>query len=304
MNLKTIEYLLCRPARLLSSLGSKGLVNWLPDKPYLALLGRFELGYWMDMKNPKTFNEKLNWLKLYDRRPEYTMMADKYAARQYIAEKIGEQYLIPLVGGPWSSVDEIDIEALPEQFVLKSTHDSGGVVICRDKADFDWEKAKQKLKKHLEREYFWGKREWPYKDVPPRIIAEKYMEDQESPWLLDLKFFCFNGVPKFMYMSRDRSDTPATDFFDMDFRHLDMRMLDPNSSVPPKKPEGFEQMKRFAAVLSENVPHLRVDFYSINGKVYAGELTFYHNSGFTHIYPQQWEKTLGDWISLPEINHN
>ena len=188
MNLNTIKYFLANPGGMIAALGSKGYLNWMPDKSYLSLVFRLSLGYWPDFENPKTFNEKLNWLKLYDRKPLYTQLVDKYAVREYIAEKIGEQYLIPLVGGPWNSVDEIDFDALPEQFVLKTTHDSGGVVICRDKSSFDVEAAKARLAGHLKREYFWGKREWPYKNVKPRIIAEKYMVDSEDAELRDYKF--------------------------------------------------------------------------------------------------------------------
>ena len=300
MKRETIEYFLKRPGRMIGALGSKGFLNWMPDKMYLSLVFRLNLGYWPDFDAPKTFNEKLNWLKLYDRKPIYTQMVDKYAVREYIAEKIGEDYLIPLVGGPWNSVEEIDLDALPEQFVLKTTHDSGGVVICRDKGSFDREAATAKLQKHLKREYFWGKREWPYKNVKPRIIAEKYMQDGDNQALLDLKFFCFNGEPKIMYMSRDRAENPTTDFFDMDFRCLNMRMKDPNSEILPEKPTDFEKMKELAAILSKDNAHLRVDFYYIDSKIYAGELTFFHNGGFTHIYPNEWETTLGSWIELPQ----
>ena len=156
---------------MVAALGSKGYLNWMPDKSYLSLVFRLSLGYWPDFENPKTFNEKLNWLKLYDRKPLYTQLVDKYAVREYIAEKIGEQYLIPLVGGPWNSVDEIDFDALPEQFVLKTTHDSGGVVVCTDKDSLDIKATKDKLARRLKVNYYWGTREWPYKDVKPRIIA-------------------------------------------------------------------------------------------------------------------------------------
>lgn len=301
MNIDTVKLIIKKPSSLFVMLGDRGLLNWIPDNIYIYIYSSLSLGYRVDLKNPRTFNEKLQWLKLYDRKPVYTRMVDKYAVREIIAEKIGEEHLIPLVGGPWNSVEEIDFDALPEQFVLKTTHDSGGVVICRDKGSFDIEAAKAKLTKHLKRKYYYGKREWPYKNVSPRIIAEQYMEDKAGTALMDFKFFCFNGEPKVMYMSRDRAENPTTDFFDMDFNHLDMRMHDPNSEQIPEKPANFEEMKKFAAILSKDIPHLRVDFYSINGKTYVGELTFYHNSGTTHIYPREWETIWGDWLELPQI---
>ena len=299
MNLDTIKLFVKNPDRIFTTLGSKGLLNWMPDNIYVYIYSSLSLGYSVNLKNPRTFNEKLQWLKLYDRKPIYTQMSDKYAVREFITEKIGEDYLIPLVGGPWNSVEEIDFDSLPEKFVLKTTHDSGGVVICRDKANFDIDAAKTKLAKKMKKNYFYGNREWPYKGVVPRIIAEQYMEDKAETALMDLKFFCFNGEPKVMYMTKETVDDSIVDFFDMEFNHLDIRMEENFSEFPPEKPANFDEMKNLAAVLSKDIPHLRVDFYSINQKTYFGELTFYHNSGTTHIYPLEWEKIWGDWIKLP-----
>ena len=276
----------------------RNMLNWMPDEAFLKRKFRLNMGYELDLENPKTFNEKLQWLKLHDRKPLYTKLVDKYEVRKYIAEKIGEEYLIPLVGGPWNSPDEIDFTALPDQFVLKCTHDSGGVIICKDKSAFDIPAAKAVLNKHLKRNFYWANREWPYKDVPPRIIAEKYMED-ETGELRDFKVFCFNGTPRMMYISRDAAVDTTTDFFDMDFNHLPIRMKDPNSAILPAKPEGFEEMRRIASVLSEGIPHVRTDFYCVNGKIYFGELTFYHNGGFTGIKPEEWNYKVGDWLKLP-----
>ena len=301
MNSDTIKYFRENPGRLVSALGSKGYLNWMPDKLYLQIVGSASLGYKLNLDNPRTFNEKLNWLKLHDRKPEYTRMVDKYAVREYIAEKIGEQYLIPLVGGPWDSFEEIDFSSLPEQFVLKTTHDSGGVVICRNKANFDMEAARQKLTWHLKREYFWGKREWPYKNVKPRIIEEAYLEDKETQELRDYKFFCFGGKVKALFIAEDRQGDEETkfDFFDADFHHLDIRNGHPNASVPPEKPLSFEKMKEMAERLSQGIPHLRVDFYEANGKIYFGELTFSHWSGFTPFEPEEWDLKFGEWLKLP-----
>lgn len=178
MSIAGLKYYLSSRANMFDFFASRNMLNWMSDEAFLKRKFKLRMGYELDLDNPKTFNEKLQWLKLYDRNPLYTKLVDKYEVRKYIAEKIGEEYLIPLVGGPWNSPNEIDFDALPEQFVLKCTHDSGGVIICKDKSALDIPAAKAKLAKHLKRNYYWTNREWPYKDVPPRIIAEKYMEDE------------------------------------------------------------------------------------------------------------------------------
>lgn len=298
MSVAGLKYYLSSPANMFDFFAGRNMLNWMPDEAFLKRKFRLNMGYELDLEDPKTFNEKLQWLKLYDRKPLYTKLVDKYEVRKYIAEKIGEECLIPLVGGPWNSPDEIDFTALPDQFVLKCTHDSGGVIICKNKSAFDIPAAKAVLNKHLKRNFYWANREWPYKDVPPRIIAEKYMED-ETGELRDFKVFCFNGTPRMMYISRDAAVDTTTDFFDMDFNHLPIRMKDPNSAILPAKPEGFEEMRRIASVLSEGIPHVRTDFYCVNGKIYFGELTFYHNGGFTGIKPEEWNYKVGDWLKLP-----
>lgn len=438
---KSIKNFLENPGLLFISLGHRGWFHWMDDETYLKIAYRIKMGKKLNLDPPVTFNEKLQWLKLHDRRPEYTTMVDKYEAKKWVAERIGEEYIIPTLG-VWNHFDEIDFDALPNQFVLKCTHDSGGLVICRDKSKLDKVAARKKIETCLKHNFFWGQREWPYKNVKPRIIAEQYMEDaatgelrdykyfafrgivkamfiasnrqtgkttadyfdmefkplsftwgypnspkmpdrpqnfeemgriaeqltKELPearvdfyevngktyfgeitffdgsgmqrfnpdswdetfgkwvklpeksgggygliykdiilWihqsdekvLTDYKFFCFNGVPRIMYVSKDRGEKPATDFFDMEFNRLNMRMKDPNSDECPPKPKCFETMKHCAEILSRGVPNLRVDFYVINGKPYIGELTFFHMSGFAHIHPEKWEKTLGDWIKLP-----
>ena len=301
MNVNTIKHLLKHPLRIVPMLGAKGLLNWMPDKLYLSILFKEALGYWPDFENPKTFNEKLNWLKLYDRKPLYTQLVDKYAVREYIAEKIGEQYLIPLVGGPWNSVDEIDFEALPQQFVLKSTHDSGGVVICRDKSKLDVEAAKLKLAKHLKREYFWGNREWPYKNVEPRVIAEKYMQDGKEAVLPVHKIFCFNGKAEiFQTIQNDKSPKETIDYFDTDWNLLALRQTFPNSAVAPEKPDTLEEMIALAEKLSAGHPFLRTDFYNIDGKTYFSEITFYTDAGLAYFEPAEWDKSLGNKIKLPD----
>lgn len=276
----------------------------LSDEEYLKKAFKLNMGKELNLENPQTFNEKLQWLKLYNRKPEYTVMVDKYLARDYIGKTIGEEYLIPLIGA-WGSPDEIDFDALPDQFVLKCNHNSGtGMCICKDKSKLDIDKVKAKLAKGLAENYYLAHREWPYKDVPRKIIAEKYMKEENvdgEECLTDYKWFCFNGEPKLVYISKDNATDPRTDFFDMDFNHINMRMKDKNSKILPKKPDLFEEMKRLAAILSAGIPFVRVDFYNINGKIYFGELTFFHNSGFSKIHPEEWDYKLGEWIQLPRV---
>lgn len=277
-----------------------GYFNTLDDETYLRLKYKACLGKELNLANPRTFNEKLQWLKLYDRKPEYTTMVDKYAVRKYIADTIGEEYLIPLVG-VWDNPDEIDFDNLPNKFVLKCNHNSGlGMCICREKNNLDIEKVKKELRKGLKQDYYLTGREWPYKNVPRKIICEKYMQNGNEECLTDYKFFCFNGNPKIMYISKDNANEPKTDFYDMEFNKLSMRMLAPNSEDEHEKPSFFEEMKKIAAKLSSNTNCLRVDFYIINNKLYIGELTFFHMSGFTPIYPEKWSYILGDWIKLPK----
>ncbi len=276
--------------------------KYFSDKAYLRMIYRGYMGKKLDLKNPKTFNEKLQWLKLYNRNPVYTRMVDKYEAKSFIAEKVGEEYIIPTLG-VWDKFDEIDFDRLPAQFVLKCTHDSGGLIICKDKSKLNLKEAKKKITKSLKRNFYHIGREWPYKNVKPRIIAEQYMVDNsgiKEECLTDYKFFCFDGQPKMVYISQDKAQEPHTDFFDMDFNRLNLRMRDSNSETPPSKPVAFEQMRELATVLSQDIAHIRVDFYYVNNKIYIGELTFFHNSGFTKIHPLEWAQRLGDWIKLPE----
>ena len=275
----------------------------LPDEMFIRLNYLRRMKQWPDLKNPTTYNEKLQWLKLHDRQPLYTQLVDKYAVRRFVAERIGGEYLIPLVGGPWDSFDEIDFDALPEKFVLKCTHDSGGLVICRDKRALDREKARRRIAQSLGQNFYYHNREWPYKDVRPRIIAEAYMEDASTSELRDYKFFCFGGEPKMLFVASDRQtagEETKFDFFDMDYNHLDLRNGHPNAAVPPEKPAQFGLMRELAQKLSQGIPHVRVDLYEVNGRVYFGEMTFYHWSGMVPFEPPEWDERLGSWIRLPE----
>ena len=283
-------------------LSKLGVFNRMSDEEYLKKVFQLHMGKELDLENPKTFNEKLQWLKLYDQRPEYTKMVDKYAVKKLVAEMIGEEYIIPTLG-VWNRFEDIDFDALPDQFVLKCTHDSGGLAICRDKNTFDFDKAKKVISKSLKQNYYWKWREWPYKDVPPRIIAEKYMQDEETGELRDYKFFCFNGEAKALFIATERqkeNEEVKFDFFDMAFNHLDVRQGHPNAKICPEKPKQFDEMRMLAEVLSKNIPQLRVDFYEVNGKVYFGELTFSHFAAIVPFEPESWDRVLGDMIILQE----
>jgi hypothetical protein len=261
---------------------------------------RFKMNKELNLDDPKTYTEKLQWLKLYDHRPEYTRMVDKYEVKQYVADKIGQAYVIPLLG-VWERVEDIDFDGLPRQFVLKTTHDSGGIVVCKDKDQLDIPAAKKKLRHFLKRNYYDHNREWPYKNVKHRIIAEAYMEDSRQGELRDYKFFTFGGEPRVLYIAqgRGKGEPTVADFFDMEFNHLPFTIDHDMAAVPPEKPENFELMKKLAAVLSDGTPQLRVDFYEVDGKIYFGEMTFFHCSGMAPFHPEQWDRTFGDWVKLP-----
>lgn len=272
----------------------------IPDKWYLQMLYRRVFDKKLDLKNPKGFNEKLFWMKLYDRRLEYTTMVDKYAVKKFVADKIGEEYIIPTLG-VWDKPEYIDWEGLPNQFVLKCTHDSGGLVICRDKSKLDKAAAVKKLNASLKSNYYKIGREWPYKNVPRRILAEKYMEDKSVGELPDYKFFCFDGVVKAMFIGTERGTGDVKfDYYDADFNHLDLVQEHPMSGKDLPKPQHFEKMKELASKLSQGLPQVRVDFYNINGDIYFGEMTFFHHGATVPFHPESWDYTFGSWIKLPE----
>ena len=258
------------------------------------------MGKYPDLKNPKTFNEKLQWLKLHDRKPEFSDMVDKYEVKKIIARRLGEEYLIPTLG-VWDRVEEIDFDSLPEQFVLKCTHDSGGSVICKDKKSLDREHAKEVLRRSMSRNYYWHGREWAYKNVRPRIIAEQYMVDESGVELKDYKIFNFNGTPKLFQVDFNRFVKHTKNIYDTDWNYQNVAInypTDPNVKI--EKPACLEEMLSIAAKLSAGFPFLRTDFYVINGKVYFGELTFFPGSGFMKITPESFDLEMGSWISLPE----
>lgn len=272
---------------------------WLiSDKLFLQYKFWVALGKRLNLKNPNTYNEKLQWLKLYDRRPNYSNMVDKAEAKKVVANLIGEKYIIPTYG-VWNRFDDIDFDKLPHQFVLKTTHGCRGIVICKDKTKLDLESVKKTINKSLKNNYFVYGREWPYKDVKPRIIAEKYMVDESGVELKDYKFFCFDGIPKAMFIATGRPHDTRFDFYDINFNHLPFTNGYKNATVEIQKPKNFELMIELAKKLSDGIPHLRVDLYNVNGEIFFGELTFYHWEGLKPFHPKEWDRRFGDWIKLP-----
>lgn len=254
-----------------------------------------------NLENPKTFNEKLQWLKLHDVHPEYGRLVCKYEAKEYVRSILGDSVIIPTLG-VWNSFDDIDFDALPNQFVLKTTHDSGGVVVVTDKSKMDMEKARTKLTKSLNHNYFLEHREYPYKYVKPRIIAEKYMVDESGTELKDYKLFCFDGKCKMLFVATDRNIGDVKfDFFDENFKSLPFKQGHPKATKEVVKPVGFDKMVAIAEKLGAGFPHIRVDLYDINGDIYFGELTFFHFSGNVPFEPEEWDAKVGEWLKLPNV---
>lgn len=273
-------------------------LKFLPDKLYIQLYYFAQFKRFCNLKDPKTFNEKLNWLKIHDRKPEYIKMVDKYEVKKYVSSVIGKEYVISTLG-VWDSFDEIEFDDLPQQFVLKCTHDSEGVILVEDKDKLDKREAKKKIERSLRQNFYYIGREWPYKNVKPRIIAENYMVDHKDSELRDYKFFCFNGQPKLMYIASGRNDGDTKfDYFDLNFKHLNISQKYPQSTKKIRKPLNFDKMIELSKILSEGIPHIRVDFYEVDGKLFFGELTFYHFSGFMPFQPNKWDRTLGDLLKL------
>lgn len=277
-----------------------GLYNNTSDEEYLKKLYKFRMGKELDLNNPETFNEKLQWLKIHNRNPLYTTMVDKYAVKKYVADKIGEKYIIPTLG-VWDNVEDITFNKLPKQFVLKCTHDSGGIVICKDKSVLDFNEAKKKLKKSLETNFFLKWREWPYKNVKRRIIAEEFLEDANANELVDYKVLCFNGEPKIVEVHKGRfNGKHTTDNYDIFWNKTDIEQYDlPKSDEIMPKPAFLEEMLRLSKLLSKDLVHVRVDWYFANNRLYFGELTFFDGSGF-NLFCGDADELLGSWIKLPK----
>lgn len=282
-------------------LAQHGFYRKIDDETFLKKQFKNVFGYELNLNNPKTYSEKIQWLKLYNREEKYTDLVDKYKVKEIVADMIGEKYIIPTLG-IWNNFDEINFDKLPNEFVLKCTHDSGGLVICTDKSKFDKTAAKKKIQKCLKNDYYYQNREWPYKNVERKIIAEKYMVDESGYELKDYKFFCFDGKVEYLFIASDRNSNKETcfDFYDRNFNHLDLKNGHPNSKNKIEKPKNFEKMIELSEIISKGLPHARIDFYNIDGEIYFGEITFYHWSGFKKFEPFEWDIKFGDKIKLPD----
>lgn len=289
------------PLLLFWRMGLEGHFKFLPDELYLRICFRIRLGYPLDLHAPRTFNEKIQWLKLHDQRPEYQQLVDKLAVRDYIQSRVGEQYLIPLLG-IWDRAEDVDFSSLPNQFVLKCTHDSGSRVICQDKSELDQKVVRKKLARRLRRNYFWAGREWPYKNVTPRIIAEQYIANADGSPLVDYKFLCFNGEPKFIEAHFDRSSALRINTYDLDWNLLPYYAVDcPNDPVRAvPRPGRLDEILAFVKRIIPPCPHVRVDTYLPDNRIYFSEFTFYSGSGFYAFRPEQFDRIQGDLIVLPD----
>nr|WP_296455933.1 ATP-grasp fold amidoligase family protein [uncultured Acetatifactor sp.] len=278
----------------------------LPDNMYLRIQFRRIMGQNLNLKKPQTFNEKLQWLKIHDHNSDYIKLVDKYEVKGIVANVIGEEHIIPTYG-IWDSFEQIDFSKLPKQFVLKCTHDSGGLIICNDKEQLDIEAARKKINKCLQTNYYQFGREWPYKYVKPRIIAEKYMEESGTVGLKDYKIHNFNGIPKIILVCTGRFSEMGLceNFYNVEWKMLDLKRpnhLNMENKIPiPKK---INKMLEYAKLLSKDYPFVRTDFYCIDDKIYFGELTFYPASGFEKFEPEKWDNILGEWIDLSNVREN
>lgn len=312
---KNLKRILLNSSYRFESLGSRGFYNHLSDEEYIRRMFKARMGYELDLDHPLTFNEKLQWLKLYDHKPIYTTMVDKYKAKFFVASRIGEEYIIPTLG-VWDSFDEIDFDVLPDQFVLKCTHDSGSLVIVTEKDKMNMQIIRNKINKSLQRNYYNLNKEWPYKNVPHRIIAEKYMieshpvnntaMDCDFFGLIDYKFYCFNGQPRFLYIGfaniikGEKKDQLS--YFDLDLQPAPFYRID-HEPLPFSidKPRNFDNMIHIAELLSKGIPFVRVDLYNVDNQIYFSELTFTPGGGYGRFFPEEWERKFGDWIVLPEL---
>lgn len=281
-----------------SYLTKLGFFNSWSDEKFLRKKYRIVTGEELDLDNPRTFNEKLQWQKIYDRKPLYTTLVDKYAVKEWVKGKIGNEYVIETYG-VWENFDDIDFSKLPEKFVLKTTHDSGGVIICKDKSTFDRRAARRFINNSMKLNYYYAGREWPYKDVPHRIIAEKYLVDESGVELKDYKFFCFNGVPKLIQVDFGRFTVHKRNLYTPAWEYVDAQIKfpkDPTTQIP--RPVRLDRMLEIASILSEGIPQVRVDLYSIGNDIFFGEMTMTHGGGMEKFTPKSLEFQMGEWIRI------
>lgn len=284
--------------RTLVALEQSWLFRCIPDKLYIDINYFYRRKKFINWKNPTTYNEKVNFLKLYERKEEFIPLSDKQASKEWVSQKIGEKYVFPTIG-IWNSFDEVDFDALPEKFVLKCTHDSGGLIFCEDKSKLDMKELRDFFGWHMKRNYYWHGRQWAYKGVKPRIIAEPLMVDESGTQLKDYKIFCFDGVPKMIQVDYDRHTDHHRNLYTPDWEFIPASVnypCDPNHQIP--KPAVLEEMLQLAGILSEGIRHVRVDFYIINDRIYFGETTFYPANGCASYDPESFGVEMGSWLRL------
>lgn len=296
---RIINKIKCNPYYIVYWIFKYTGLSTISDYVFLKTHWRLHMGHSLNLKNPKSLSEKLQWIKLYDRKPIYTTMVDKFEVKEFVANKIGEEYIIPTIA-IYDSIEDVDIEKLPNRFVIKCTHDSGSVVICKDKSTFDWEKHKSSLKEALSVNYYTHTREWPYKNVKPRILVEEYLTELADEDIKDYKFFCFNGNAKFLKVDYDRFIDHKVNYYDLDWKYLEYAEYETKTDANhiEKMPNNFNQMIEFANILSKDTKFLRVDFYNLNGKIYFGELTFFPRNGFGCLSPYSIDESIGEFLNL------
>lgn len=274
---------------------------YVDDEKYLKRLFKLFTGDELNLDNPQTFNQKMQWLKLYAHKPIYTIMADKYAVKKYVADLIGEEYVVPCLG-VWEHAEDIDFNQLPNQFVLKCTHNSGkGRCICKDKSKLDLRKVRRDIANGLKEDYYRPGRDKQYRDIPKKIIADKFLDDGVGNELRDYKWWCFNGEPIYMYCT-NKADECYENFYDMDFNPVLINHGFPRLKPEIDKPQEFELMKNLAAKLSQGIPFVRIDFFDVNHHVYFGEFTFFDWGGLRK-FGDNWDYELGKLIQLPEVTN-
>lgn len=299
--IRKIDTFFANPRTLIRKMLKLQVAKKLSDSTYLKTFYWAYRGEKLDLENPKKYSEKLQWLKIHDKNPKYTNLVDKYEVKNIIQDKIGSQYIIPTLG-VWDNFDDINFKELPNQFVLKCTHDSGGIVICKNKEELNIKEAKKKLQKHLLNNFYNFGREWPYKNVKPRIIAEKYMVDESQKELKDYKIFCFHGEPKMIQVDTGRFSNHRRNIYDINWNLQNIRAEhDCELETKIEKPVKLDEMLEIAKFLSKDIPHVRVDLYSIKDKIYFGELTFYHGSGIEKIGTTEDELKIGKWLDLSKV---
>lgn len=306
--MSNIVKLIENPYRIVASMASRGKLLWLNEKIAIKLIYRGQMKKKIDINNPITFNEKLQWLKLYDHNPLYTELVDKYEVRKYIKKWLGNDYLVPAIG-VWDAPEDINFESLPPKFVIKCTHDSGSTVVCRDKLKLNKEALIKHLRFRMKRSHYWAGREWPYKNVKPRIIAEMFMDSGDNLGLTDYKFYCFNGNPEFLYISTglENHETAHISFFDLAGNFMPFRRADYSGfEVAPTMPLKFEEMKEIAALCAEKIgsDFLRVDLYQIGDRVYFSEFTFTPCGGYMKFVPEEYDRKIGDLLELNRGNNH